>query len=136
VLFYDDVITYQDLTDQVKCLNQARHIFTNYLEPNSPFEVNLQRPPIEVVRKKIKEHEENLTIVELQPTLFDTLQKACVGNLMDSYNRFYYTKPFQDYIKSEACLSRMKSGATVEAVDETSRTKSIRKSIKILFSST
>jgi hypothetical protein len=111
ILCYDDMTSYQDADSDKKRLLLANHIFENYLSQNAPYEVNVQRPQIEEIRKALKELETDPN-AKLDDKLFDVLLRGIILNLLDSYSRFFYTKPFQDYIETK----KKKKG--ILAIDE------------------
>jgi hypothetical protein len=99
VLIYDDIKRYMIFEDLEQRKIHAKLIINMYLLPNSQYQVNLDKKRVDPVLRAFQAHEKEPEKNPLPQTLFDDIQKSVIENLLDTYDRFFFYTPFQNYIK-------------------------------------
>jgi hypothetical protein len=77
----------------------AKLIINMYLQQNSQYQVNLEKKCIDPVLRQFVAHETDPANNPLPQNLFDGILKSVIENLLDTYDRFFFYTPFQNYIK-------------------------------------
>ncbi|KAL0485566.1 proteoglycan 4 [Acrasis kona] len=99
VMIYDEVKRYQIFEDVEQRAIHARLIINLYLLANSEFQVNLDKRRIEPVLTAAEAYKQDPHLNPLPQNLFEDIMRSVVENLLDTYDRFFFYTPFQDYIR-------------------------------------
>jgi hypothetical protein len=99
ILIYDDIKRYMIFEDMEQRKIHAKLIINMYLQQNSQYQVNLDKRRIEPVVRLYTAHEQDPVNNPLPQNMFEEILKSVVENLLDTYDRFFFYTPFQNYIK-------------------------------------
>lgn len=117
---FRDIRKYKTLKSQKKRFKQATNIYYAFLDKNAALEINVPRPIIEAVRKKLVGYDTNTC--KLEPNLFDEIETAILYNLTDMYTRFFKSAAFKRFLLNnkvttvqDVPLQNVKEGTIVAA---------------------
>jgi hypothetical protein len=107
-LFYEDMMDYRKISDNhmEDRHSKSKIIIELYLIEYPTLEVNMPWKQVDRVCEQVENFEKHPDKWPLHSTLFDELTACVISNLMDSYDRFYFSEDFQKYVNEGGLSTR------------------------------
>jgi hypothetical protein len=96
VLFFEEVLKYQQIKKFKNAQKHALHIKDSYLEMGSPFEVNLSADVRKFTKTKVEELQTRVSDSNYL-SIFDEAMKETKRNMSDTFARIRHTPEFKEW---------------------------------------
>eukprot|EP01080_Neovahlkampfia_damariscottae_P008150 gene8150-12611_t len=90
---FKDIQNYKKIENDSKLKKKANEILINYIEENSPLEVNISRKIRKATIQKVKNFESEID----KKHIFDSINFEIISNLQDTFGRFKFTDQYQNW---------------------------------------